>query len=76
VDPARTEIDVRTAAVRRAAEVVGGSSRLREILGVSALSLAVWLGGTEPPPTDVFLKAVDVIADSDLDKLRERKKQR
>jgi hypothetical protein len=28
--------------------------------------------GAEPPPRDVFLKAVDVIADSELQKLKGR----
>jgi hypothetical protein len=43
---------------------------LCKYLRVSALSLTVWTSGAEPPPIDVFLKAVDVIAESELKKLR------
>jgi hypothetical protein len=66
---------VRTAAVRRASDILG-PSRLRDYLGVSAIALGVWIAGTEPPPTDVFLKAVDVIVDRDLQDLRARKPKR
>jgi hypothetical protein len=45
----------------RAARIVGGPEALRKRLNVSALLLGVWLAGTEAPPTDVFLKAVDII---------------
>jgi hypothetical protein len=64
---------VRTAAVRRASDILGGPSRLRDYLGVSAIALGVWIAGVEPPPTDVFLKAVDVILDRDLQDLLARK---
>ena len=36
----------------------------RRRLNVSALLLGVWLAGAETPPTDVFLKAVDIIESS------------
>jgi hypothetical protein len=52
---------VRAKALRRAAELLGGTPQLRKYLRVSALSLSVWISGAEPPPTDVFLRAVDVI---------------
>ncbi len=60
---------VRTATLRRAAEILG-PSRLREILGVSAMALTVWMTGVEAPPTDVFLKAVDLIVERNLEDLR------
>lgn len=54
----------------RAASLLGGPNQLRKYLRVSALSLSVWMAGGEPPPPDVFLKAVDVIADAELQKLK------
>jgi len=72
-DPRKGRNGVRTAAVRRASDILGGPSRLREYLGVSAIALGVWIAGTELPPTEVFLKAVDVIVDRDLQELRARK---
>jgi hypothetical protein len=61
---------VRARALRRACEILGGEAPLSRYLRVSALSVAVWIAGAEPPPTDVFLKAVDVIMDRELDELR------
>ncbi len=61
---------MRTRAVRRASDILGGEPKLRKYLGVSAIALGVWLAGTERPPTDVFLKAVDVIVEHDVDELR------
>jgi hypothetical protein len=52
---------VHTRALQRAAEILGGEEKLRERLGVSARSLKEWMAGQGMPPTDVFLKAVDVI---------------
>jgi len=56
--------------LHRAASLLGGPAQLRRYLRVSALSLGVWMAGGEPPPRDVFLKAVDVIADAELHKIR------
>lgn len=56
--------------LRRASSILGGTAALRKYLRVSALSLSVWMAGAEPPPRDVFLKAVDVIFDSEVQKLR------
>lgn len=53
---------VRTKALLRAAEAVGGAARLRELLRVSSTQLGSWLTGQEQPPMDAFLKAVDLIA--------------
>lgn len=52
---------VRAQTLRRAAQIVGGPARLRRYLRVSALCLAAWMSGADPAPTDVFLKAVDLI---------------
>jgi hypothetical protein len=32
--------------------------------------LGMWMSGVTPPPTDVFLKVVDLIVEKDLDRLR------
>ena len=56
--------------LQRASQLLGGTPKLRRYLKVYALSLSVWMAGAEPPPRDVFLKAVDVIADSELQKLK------
>jgi hypothetical protein len=56
--------------LQRASLLLGGTPQLRRYLRVSALSLSVWMAGAEPPPRDVFLKAVDVIVDSELQKLK------
>ena len=66
--------NVRTAALQRASNILGGTPTLRKYLGVSALSLGAWLAGAEPPPTDVFLKVVDVIVRHELDELRHKKR--
>jgi len=58
--------------LHRAASLLGGSGQLRKYLHVSALSLGVWMAGSEPPPRDVFLKAVDVIVDAEIQKIRAR----
>lgn len=49
--------------LRRAAEVVGGQAALRQVLRVSMRQLDAWMNGTESPPSYVFLKAVDIIAE-------------
>lgn len=53
---------VHARALRRAAEILGSNSRLREHLRVAARELELWLSGAEKPPMDVFLKAVDLIS--------------
>ena len=53
---------VRSKALQRAADLVGGRHALRATLGVSLRDLERWLDGGETPPLDVFLKSVDIIA--------------
>jgi hypothetical protein len=60
---------VRRKALERAADILGGQPALRRYLRVSAAALALWLSGAAATPTDVFLKAVDVIYDRDLSDL-------
>jgi hypothetical protein len=61
---------VRARALQRAAKILGGKPRLRAYLNVPALVLGMWMSGQTPPPTDVFLKVVDLIVEKDLDGLR------
>ena len=61
--------------LQRASAILGGKPPLCWYLRVSALSLGVWMTGAEPPPRDVFLKAVDVIVASDLQKLKRTPKR-
>lgn len=56
-------LTVHAKALKRAAEILGGTDRLREHLRVPASHLAQWLAGAEKPPLDVFLRAVDLISD-------------
>jgi len=55
------DIGVRVQTLRRAAEIVGGPAQLRLYLNVSALCLAAWMTGIDNMPTQVFLKAVDLV---------------
>ena len=55
--------NVYTETLACAAKTIGGSARLAEFLRVPRVHLARWLAGEEPPPQEVFLDALDVIAD-------------
>ena len=46
-----------------AAATIGGTARLAQFLNVSRSRLMGWLAGEEAPPNEVFLDALDVIAD-------------
>ena len=46
-----------------AAATIGGTERLAQFLNVSRQKLVRWLAGEERPPNQVFLDALDVIAD-------------
>jgi DNA-binding transcriptional regulator YdaS (Cro superfamily) len=51
-----------TRTLRRAVEVVGSPKELAETLGVSPESLAAWLAGDEALPSEVYLRALDVVS--------------
>ena len=51
--------------LRRAAELVGGERELAAQLKVSPSELTLWFGGSVQPPTNIFLKAVDIVVDRD-----------
>jgi hypothetical protein len=59
---------VRTRTLRRAAEILGGRAELRKYLNVSAICLAAWMTGLNTAPTDVSLKAVDIVMENAADK--------
>ena len=46
-----------------AAATIGGTARLAQFLNVSRSRLLCWLAGEEAPPNEVFMDALDVIAD-------------
>ncbi len=59
-------VDVRnryTETLQYAAATIGGPARLAKFLDVPRATLLRWLAGEEPPPQQVFLDALDVIAD-------------
>jgi len=49
----------------RAAELLGGEEQLARHLKVTPSHLALWIRGIETPPTEFFLKAVDVIMENE-----------
>lgn len=53
--------DVYMRTLIRAAEIVGGAQELAFRLKVTPSHLSLWMGGLEPCPGHVFLKAVDVV---------------
>jgi hypothetical protein len=55
--------NVYTETLACAAATIGGAPRLAEFLRVPRGRLARWLAGEEAPPQEVFLDALDVIAD-------------
>jgi hypothetical protein len=59
-------MDVRnryTETLQYAAATIGGATRLAKFLDVPRPRLLRWLAGEEVPPDQVFLDALDVIAD-------------
>lgn len=47
--------------LQRACEVLGGTEKLAQHLRVPASTLTPWLDGSEQPPLNVFLAAVDIV---------------
>jgi hypothetical protein len=54
----------------RAAEVVGGEEQLALQLRIAPSQLALWLAGKGTPPGDVFLSAVDIVGEHNIQALR------
>jgi hypothetical protein len=53
----------------RAAEIAGGEQELAFRLKVTPSHLSLWIGGLEPCPSHIFLKAVDLVLESSLTEL-------
>ena len=51
-------------ALRRAAEILGGSHALCDYLQVPAGELRLWLEGKAVPPAGIFFKVVDLIVEA------------
>jgi DNA-binding transcriptional regulator YdaS (Cro superfamily) len=60
------ENSVQRRSLHRAAEIVGGPAALARTLGVPEPALRMWLDG-RPVPPDIFLRAVDIIIEHDID---------
>ena len=56
----------------RAAEVVGGEEQLALQLRVAPSQLALWLAGKATPPGDIFLNAVDIVGEHNIQALRNK----
>jgi hypothetical protein len=56
-------------ALVRAAEIVGGVEALAGRLGVPMYDLMQWMQGCVRPPLPVFLHAVDVVAQREIEDL-------
>ena len=50
-------------ALRKAARILGGEERLRDVLDAPPGAFARWMQGAEPVPNHVFLMIVDFLAD-------------
>src|SRR4030088_1178373 len=62
---------VYTNVLDRAARILGGQDKLRDFLKVRDSQLNAWLGGAAKPPTDIFLKVVDIVSQESLHRLSE-----
>jgi hypothetical protein len=58
--------DVYIRTLARAAEIVGGATELAFRLKVTPSHLALWMGGLEPCPANIFLQAVDVVLEREI----------
>jgi DNA-binding transcriptional regulator YdaS (Cro superfamily) len=60
--------DVRASTLRRAAEILGSEEHLAVHLGITPSHLSLWLKGLGHAPDAVFLRAVDIVMESDRKK--------
>jgi len=56
--------DVQLRAMRKAAELAGGSDKLARVLQVPVEEIEKWIAGDGQPPRDVFLRVVDLILEA------------
>jgi len=61
---------VRTLALERSGELLGGERALAQYLKVSRTGLRSWMSGSVDLPHDLFLKLVDVLLDQDFAELQ------
>ena len=52
-----------TRTLNRAVNVCGGLTPLAESLRVSSETLSTWVTGQAAPPADIYLKALDLVAE-------------
>jgi hypothetical protein len=57
---------VHATALRRAAQLLGSELKLALRLNVTPSHLALWMKDVAPIPADVFLNAVDIIAEQEF----------
>jgi DNA-binding transcriptional regulator YdaS (Cro superfamily) len=58
--------ELRMTVLRRAADIIGGSSALQQRLGVEQHALELWLSGRATVPEWVFILAVDLVVRDDI----------
>jgi hypothetical protein len=58
--------DVYIRTLVRAAEIAGSAQELAFRLRVTPSHLSLWMGGLEPCPGYVFLKAVDLVLETEI----------
>ena len=58
--------DVYVRTLIRAAEIAGGAQELAFMLKVTPSHLSLWMGGLEPCPGHVFLNAVDLVLEREI----------
>jgi DNA-binding transcriptional regulator YdaS (Cro superfamily) len=58
--------ELRMTVLRRAADIIGGSSALQQRLGVEQHALELWLSGRATVPEWVFMLAVDLVVRDDI----------
>jgi len=61
--------DVYLRTLQRAVQICGGEQALALRIRVTPSHLALWLRGLERPPTDVFLRAVDLVSEHEFAQL-------
>ena len=50
-------------ALRKAARILGGEERLRDLLDAPPGAFLRWMQGAEPVPSDILLMVLDFLAD-------------
>ncbi|HET7670709.1 MAG TPA: hypothetical protein VFK84_09900 [Burkholderiales bacterium] len=56
--------------LQRAADIVGGPDALAQRLKVTPSHLELWLKGIESPREEIFLRAVDIVSDEQIDAMK------